>query len=125
MIRCKERDKILIADDDTKFLDILKDMLVPNGFDVILVKDGTEAIKKAYDEKPGLILMDIMMPSVDGYTACNILKSDDRTKDIPLVMITGIGFELNKRYSQLLNADGYLIKPVSLEVLIATITHFL
>jgi CheY-like chemotaxis protein len=121
---CK-RGKILVVDDDEKISRVMGDMLAPNGFEVLLARDGEEAVKMARAEQPGLILMDILMPNTDGYTACSILKSDERTKRIPLVMLTGVDHQLNRRLSEKLNADGYLVKPISLEILINTVGQFL
>ena len=125
MVRNSNRKKILIVDDDDQILHILKDMLIPNGYQVILARNGSEGVKTALDEKPGLILMDIMMPETDGYTACYVLKSDERTKQIPLVMISGVGYELNKKLSERLNADDYLVKPISVDDLLNTVNRFI
>ena len=121
----RERNKILIVDDDERILRVVGDMLTPNGYQVLLARDGAEAVTVARNEQPGLILMDILMPRTDGYTACSILKSDEKTKRIPLVMLTAVDHELNKRLSKSLNADGYLVKPISVEVLLDTVKRFL
>jgi len=121
----RKRDKILIVDDDERILRVLGDMLTPNGYEVLLARDGAEAIAVARNKQPGLILMDILMPETDGYAACNILKSDEKTKQIPVVMLTAVGYELNKRLSESLNADGYLVKPISVELLLETVKRFL
>jgi|WetSurMetagenome_2_1015567.scaffolds.fasta_scaffold36597_5 two-component system, OmpR family, alkaline phosphatase synthesis response regulator PhoP len=125
MMPNNECKKILIVDDDDRILHILRDMLVPNGYSVILIQNGYKAIETALNEKPGLILMDIMMPDIDGYTVCNLLKKNERTKQIPLVMISGIGYELNKKLSERLNANDYLVKPISIENLLNTIHRYL
>jgi len=131
ILRCQELNdnkcpgKVLVVDDDERILRVLNDMLIPNGYDVVLAKNGTEAIEITRKELPDIILMDIMMPVTDGYTACSVLKSDERTRQIPLIMLTGIGFELNKKFSEQLNADGYLVKPVSLEKLLDTLSSFI
>jgi len=114
----------LVVDDDEKILKVFSDMLTPNGYEVVTAKNGAEGINLARNELPGLILMDIMMPEIDGYTACSVLKKDDKTKKIPLIMVTGIGFELNKRLSEQLDADGYLVKPVSIDTLLDTVNRF-
>jgi two-component system, OmpR family, alkaline phosphatase synthesis response regulator PhoP len=125
MARVMRNSKILIADDDEHILRILEDILIPNGYKIVLARNGLEAINIALDENPGLILMDIMMPETDGYTACYILKSDERTKNIPLVMISGISYELNKKLSERLNADGYLVKPILVDDLLNTVNRFI
>ena len=77
-------------------------------------------------EKPDIILMDMMMPKVDGLTACYVLKKDEDTKEIPVIMITAVGFDLNKRLSQdIMGADGYVTKPFTPQDLESTIEQFL
>jgi CheY-like chemotaxis protein len=122
--RQSQQGRILVVDDDEKILKVFSDMLTPNGYEVVTAKNGAEGINLARNELPGLILMDIMMPEIDGYTACSVLKKDDKTKKIPLIMVTGIGFELNKRLSEQLDADGYLVKPVSIDTLLDTVNRF-
>jgi len=121
----RKRDRILIVDDDERILRVVGDMLTPNGYKVLFAKNGSEAITIARKKQPGLILMDILMPETDGYTACSTLKSDEKTRRIPVVMLTAVGYELNKRLSKSLNADGYLVKPISVEVLLDTVKRFL
>lgn len=125
MIASRYSGKVLVVDDDIRILRVLQDMLIPNGYEVLLAENGTEAIEIAQREKPDLILMDIMMPITDGYTACSILKSGKNTSKIPLIMLTGVGFELNKKLSKQLNADDYLVKPISIEILLETIRRYI
>lgn len=117
-------NKILIADDDEQFIGIVKNMLVPNGYDVLTARSGTEAIALARNEQPRVILMEIFIPGIDGYTACSLLKSDDRTKRIPIVILTAVGYELNKKMAEKFNADGYMVKPVSHDDLLDTVSRF-
>ena len=104
------KKKILIADDEPNIRLLVSGML---GKDYIVLKasDGEEAIRVARSEQPDLVLMDIMMPKVDGYTACHAIKTDQVTKATPVVMLTGVGHELNKKLSQEMGADGYITKP--------------
>ncbi|MBN1644055.1 MAG: response regulator [Dehalococcoidales bacterium] len=123
--KAQERNKILVADDDERILQVIRDMLMPNRYEVLLAKDGAEAIEIAQNEQPGLILMDILMPNIDGYTACNAIKSDAKTRHIPIIMLTAVSYELNKKLSERLKADFYLVKPVALDTLLAIIHRFL
>jgi len=121
----RKRNKILVVDDDERLLHMVRDMLSANGYEVLLAKDGAQAVTVARKEQPGLILMDILMPEMDGYTACSILKSDEKTKRIPLVMLTAVGYEMNKKLSAVLNADDYLEKPVSVGILVDTVKRLM
>ena len=92
---------------------------------VLKANDGEEAINIAHSQKPNLILMDIMMPKLDGYAACSAIKADQATKGIPVVMLTGVGHELNKRLAQEVGAEGYITKPFTLPELRDTINRLL
>ena len=116
--------KILIADDEPEIRLMVNRML---GKDYLILEatNGREAVSMARLQKPHLILMDIMMPDVDGYSSCTAIKSNPETKDIPVVMLTGIEHELNVRLSQEMGADGYITKPFSLEELLETVDKFM
>jgi two-component system alkaline phosphatase synthesis response regulator PhoP len=116
--------KILIADDEAN-VRLLVSRALGQHFLVLEARDGEEAIKIARTHKPDLILMDLMMPRVDGNSACSIIKNDPDTKQIPVVMISGVGYELNKKLSLTLGADGYITKPFNLPDLLATIAQLL
>jgi CheY-like chemotaxis protein len=79
----------------------------------------------AIAQKPDVILMDIMMPKMDGLTACHVIKKDPATKAIPVIMVTAIGFELNIKLSQQMGANGYVTKPFSPQDLLGKITEAL
>ena len=111
---------ILIADDE-KYIRLLASRLLSDKFAVLEASDGAEAVDMARQHKPSLILMDIMMPKMDGYTACSKIKADQSTKKIPVVMLTGLGFELNKKLAETAGADGYITKPFTLETLLDAI----
>ncbi len=107
------KKKILIADDEPSIRLLVSGMLGKD-YTVLEANNGAEAMDVINLQRPDLILMDIMMPYVDGYTACSRIKADEATKEIPVVMLTGVGHELNKKLSQEVGADGYITKPFSL-----------
>jgi len=92
---------------------------------VLEANDGKEAIHAARTQRPDLILMDMLMPEIDGLTACFAIKANQATKGIPVVMLTGVGYELNKKLADELGADGYITKPFSLENLLEVISQLL
>ena len=116
--------KILIADDEANVRSLVSRALGQH-FIVLEARDGQEAIEIARTHQPDLILMDLMMPRVDGNTACSIIKNDPATKQIRVVMMSGVGYELNKKLSLQLGADGYITKPFKLPELLETIAQFL
>ncbi len=116
--------KILIADDEPVVRSLVRSMLGKD-YIVIGVGDGEEAIDVVLRQKPDLVLMDIMMPKMDGYTACNKIKKDPVSKATPVVMLTAVGYELNKKLAKEVGADGYITKPFTSQELLETITRIL
>jgi CheY-like chemotaxis protein len=119
-----EKTRILVADDE-QYIRLLARRLLSDKFTVLEASDGAQAVDTARKHKPALILMDIMMPNMDGYTACSTIKTDQLTKRIPVVMLTGLGFELNKKLAEDIGADGYITKPFTSEKLLETIGKIL
>ncbi len=115
---------ILIADDEPDTRLLVSNMLAKY-YTVLGASDGQEAINLARSQKPDLILMDIIMPKLDGYTACYAIKADKAIKATPVVMLTGIRPELNKKLGKRLGSSGYIVKPFSLQDLLDTIGQFL
>ena len=112
-----DKKKILVADDELYIRLLVKDILEPE-FDVIEASNGEEAVSTARNELPALVLMDILMPKLDGYTACHAIKNNELTKDIPVIMLTGVGHELNRQLSQEMGATAYITKPFNPEDLL-------
>ena len=114
---------ILIADDERGIRLLVREFLEQK-FTVIEASDGQEATKIASKYKPTLILMDVLMPNVDGYTACSTIKMNSGTKTIPVIMVTALGHELNRKLAESSGADGYLVKPFLEEELLEIISEF-
>jgi two-component system alkaline phosphatase synthesis response regulator PhoP len=113
----EDKQKILIADDELYIRLLVKDILEPE-FTVLEASNGEEAVNITRNEQPNLVLMDILMPKLDGYTACYAIKNNELTKDIPVVMLTGVGHELNRQLSQEMGATAYITKPFNPEDLL-------
>ena len=103
--------KTLIIADDEPTIRLLVSSILGKSYNVLTADNGQEVLDTVSQNKPDLILMDIMMPTMDGYSACASLKKDPRTADIPVVMLTGVGHELNKVLAEQMGADGYITKP--------------
>jgi two-component system alkaline phosphatase synthesis response regulator PhoP len=116
-----QKKKILIVDDEPNIRLLLTRML-SNDYTILEATDGQEAVDLARDLKPDLILMDLLMPRMDGYTACSVIKTDPTTGGIPVVMLTAVGFELNKQLAERVGASGYITKPFALSDIIKTIS---
>ena len=118
-----EKTRILIADDEQTIRSLVRRIL-SDKFVVLEASDGEEAVAMARQHKPDLILMDIMMPNMDGYNACSLIKAAQTTKSIPVVMLTGLVYELNKKLAEDIGADGYITKPFTTRKLLETISKF-
>jgi CheY-like chemotaxis protein len=122
--------KIMVVEDDIDEAKLVKMTLEPEGYEVVTVMNGKEAQDRIADEKPDFILLDVMMPEMDGFSFCSWLKSNDNYKDIPVVLLTGVGQHIyNSRYPlkgvMKSDADEYLEKPLKPEVLLETISKLL
>ena len=115
----------LIVEDEPKNMTLTRDLLKISGYETIEAWDGRQGVEKAKSAQPNLILMDIMMPKMDGYAACSAIKADQSTKNIPVVMVTAVGFDLNKKLAKQMGADGYVTKPFSRQQLMDAISPLL
>jgi CheY-like chemotaxis protein len=118
------KKKVLIVDDEPN-VRRLSHKILSNKFDIVEAEDGIQAIDVATAQKPDVILMDMMMPKMDGLTACHVIRNDPATKSIPVIMVTAIGFELNIKLSEQMGAAGYVTKPFSPQDLLDTIAQVL
>ena len=100
--------KILIVDDEKNIVDIIAFNLKKEGYTVITAADGEEGVQKAMEENPDLILLDIMMPKMDGYEVCKKIREK---KNTPIIMLTARAEELDKVLGLELGADDYVTKP--------------
>jgi two-component system alkaline phosphatase synthesis response regulator PhoP len=119
-----DKKKILIADDEES-IRLTVGRLLENDYAVFEAANGAEAVEIAKGQKPDLILMDLIMPKMDGYTACSQIKSNEETKGIPVIILTAVGHELNKKYATEMGAAGYLTKPFNIKELLKLITTLL
>jgi DNA-binding response OmpR family regulator len=105
--------KILIVEDERDIADLLRYNLQEAGFETDYVRNGADALQRAIEKTPDLILLDLMLPEVDGMIVCRLLKNDPRTKNIPVVMVTAKTAEKDRVAGLELGADDYIIKPFS------------
>ncbi len=105
--------KILIVEDERDIVDLLRYNLQEAGFETDAVRNGADALHRAVENPPDLILLDLMLPEVDGLIVCRLLKNDPRTKNIPIVMVTAKTEERDRVAGLELGADDYITKPFS------------
>ena len=120
----KKQRKILVVDDDAN-IRLLASSILGEDYIVLRASDGEEAVRMARSQKPDLILMDIMMPTFDGYSACHAIKKDVVTSSIPVVMVTALVQELNKKLAERVGADGYVVKPFGVNDLRSKVAQFM
>jgi DNA-binding response OmpR family regulator len=113
--------KILLVDDEKEFVEMVTIRLEARGFKVISAFDGDEAVKAVEREKPDLILLDLLMPKVSGFEVCKKLKEDDRFKNIPIIILSGLGQREDIEKTKALGVDSYFIKPLEIEDLVVEI----
>ncbi len=119
------KDKILVIDDEKDILDLVEYNLKQNGYKVTCVATGEEALDAARSFKPDLILLDLMLPGVDGFDVCKDLKSQPDTQEIPVIMLTAKSEDIDVVTGLELGADDYITKPFSPRVLIARVRAIL
>ena len=117
--------KILIIEDDKDIRDLISFNLSKNGYKTILSKDGEKGIEKAKNEKPDLVLLDLMLPGIHGLDVCKILKTDSSLNKVSIIMLTALGQEEDIIKGLEAGADDYITKPFSFKILLARIKSVL
>lgn len=117
--------KILVVDDEPDIVSSLSIRLRALGYEVITASDGKEALEKARAENPDLVLLDIMLPKLDGYKVCRMLKFDEKYKHIPIVLITAKVEDAHRKMGLEMGADAYINKPFVPEELMAVVQKLL
>lgn len=115
--------KILVVDDSPTERHVMSELLVRSGYQVITAENGEEGVEKARREKPDLILMDVVMPGLNGYQATRTLSRDETTKQIPIIVCTSKGQETDRIWGLRQGALDYLVKPVNAVELLAKIAE--
>ena len=119
------KSNILIVDDEPDALEVLSFKLKESGYGVLVAKDGTEALAAARRDRPALIVLDLMLPEVDGLEVCKILRRDVATSGIPILMLTARAAEMDRVLGLELGADDYVTKPFSPRELVLRIKKLL
>lgn len=112
-----EKKQILLVDDDPDFVEAVKVILEKGGYSVRVAYDGKEGLEAVAEQRPDLIVLDVMMPEMNGHEACSKLKSDDQTKDIPIILLTAVADRVatsTYTHRDMLESDAedYMPKPV-------------
>ena len=119
------KGKILVVDDEIYIVHILDFSLGMEGYEVLTALDGEQAPEKARAEHPDLIVLDIMMPKLDGYETCKLLKAEAGTRDIPVILLSAKGRNVDQKIGFEVGADDYITKPFSPRELVERINALL
>src|SRR6185312_7410046 len=119
------RKKILVVDDDADLVELIRFNLKQAGYSIGTASDGVDAIKKARSLQPDLIVLDIMMPELDGFAVCEILRRDPVTASIPIMMLTALSSELGRMAGLGSGANDFVTKPFSPRILVQRIEELL
>ncbi len=117
--------KILVVDDEADLVETIRFSLELGGYNVLVASNGEEGLNLARQEKPDLILLDLMLPKLDGYKVCRLLKFDERYKHIPILMLTAKTQEKDKILGKETGANEYITKPFDMDELMAKIKSYL
>lgn len=117
--------KILLVDDEKEFVDMIKMRLEAKNYAVITAYDGIEALNKTRELRPDLIILDIMLPNLDGYQVCRMIKFDKTFGEIPIILLTALDQEKDRKLGEQVRADAYITKPFEPEELVEKIAVLL
>ncbi|UCB57593.1 MAG: response regulator [Candidatus Omnitrophota bacterium] len=119
------RKKILFIEDEKEIVALMKERLASSNYEMIAAYDGEEGLKKVYQNRPDLILLDILIPRIDGLKLCRRLKDDDATKHIPIIIVSASAGKNSKQKSQAAGADDLIVKPFEAKELLDKIARHL
>jgi two-component system alkaline phosphatase synthesis response regulator PhoP len=119
------KGKILVVDDEIYIVHILDFSLGMEGYEVVTALDGEQALERVASEKPDLIVLDIMMPKLDGYEVCRAVKSNPATKSVPVILLSAKGRNVDQKMGFDVGADDYITKPFSPRKLVERINQLL
>jgi len=119
------KKRILIVDDEPDLLETIQINLELEGYECLVAYDGFRGFERARQEKPDLIILDVMLPGMNGYKVCRLLKFDEKYKRIPIIMLTAEAQEKDRLTGKETGADFYMTKPFSADKLLAKVKEYL
>lgn len=119
------KKRILVVDDEAELVKAIKIRLELAGFEVFAAYNGNEALEKVRQNPPDLVILDLMLPKIDGFKVCRILKFDEKYKGIPIIMLTARAQESDQKVGADVGADAYIMKPFDHTVVLAKIKELL
>jgi two-component system, OmpR family, alkaline phosphatase synthesis response regulator PhoP len=120
-----DRKRILVVDDEIYIVHILEFTLTMEGYEVLTAADGEEALCKIEEGRPDLVVVDIMMPKLDGYEVCRRIRQDEEFRDLPVIFLSAKGRPIDRQMGLEVGADDYIVKPFSPRRLVEKIRELL
>lgn len=120
-----KQKRILVADDEEDYVTALQIALEAEGYECITARDGQQALDKAKKERPDLIILDVMMPKMNGYKVSRLLKFDVKYEKIPIIMLTARAQEKDRNIGKDTGADEYVTKPFDIDALVELVAKYL
>ena len=117
----ESKPRILVVDDELDLVSVLRMGLEIQGFDVLEAMDGEEGLRRARADRPDLMVLDLMLPKLDGYKVCRALKFDERFRNLPIIILSARSGEQDRRLALDMGADLFMTKPYDMSVLVAKI----
>ncbi len=119
------KQRILVVDDEPDLVKAIQIRLEQANYEVIVAYNGQEALERARRDKPDLIILDLMLPKIDGFKVCRMLKFDGENKQIPIIMLTARAQKSDEEVGMEVGADAYITKPFAHEIVLAKIKELL
>lgn len=117
--------RILVVDDDALQVRLLKELLSKNGYEVVSTQEAAVGLQTAIDDDIALIVLDVMMPIINGYNFCKLLKSQEKKKHIPVIMLTSRDKKEDEQFGKEAGADAYLTKPLNTALFLETVKRLI
>jgi DNA-binding response OmpR family regulator len=121
----RPKARVLVADDDPAIVELVRLNLEVRGYEVLTADNGADAIRMAMTEKPNLLIVDVLMPEVDGYEVIRVLKESPETAHIPIIVLTAYASDVGAMVSWMQGADSYLAKPFNPDELLVVVERVL
>lgn len=119
------RQRILIVDDEADLVAVLRFGLEAEGFEVIEAGDGETGLKRAREDRPDLLVLDLMLPRMDGYKVCRALKFDERYRSLPVIILSARSGTQDRELAMTMGADAYVTKPYDMRLLVTRIREMI
>lgn len=125
MTEAMDKKRILLIEDKLDLAETIKLRLEANNYEVLLAADGKQGLDKVRNERPDLVILDLMLPKIEGYQVCRMLKFDKKYKKIPIIILTARAQDSDRQLAEEVGADAYLIKPYEPQVLLTKISELI